>query len=206
MNMLKNSLSFLKVKILIVLSFLSLVCSVYAVPFEVARTVKKGEGELMFGYSSMLNLAFKGNFSFAEYFSMGFGIDLPFVNMYLTGKREFLSFGKDPVFSLSLCGAYGITYTDISYYHCTLLAGFSYKETESYTFGIGIIQDPRFEFNPFETGPSSPQKAGGRFHILLGISDSRFIRQLQVVFDPSNEEDRFKVVFGLGIRSVRFLG
>ncbi|MEJ2306892.1 MAG: hypothetical protein P8Y62_07985 [candidate division WOR-3 bacterium] len=205
MNIAKDSLNLLKIKILIFLSCLSLVCSVYAVPFEVSRTVEKGEGELMFGCSSMLNLTFKGSFSVAEYLSLGFGIDLPFVNMCLTGRREFFSFGKEPYLNLSLCGAYGITGTDIPYYHYTLLAGLNYKEGESFTFGVGMIQDPRFEFNPFETGPSSPQEAGGRFHILLGRSDSRFIKQLQFVFDPSDRDDKVRVVFGFGVRSIRLL-
>lgn len=206
MNMVKNCLSFLKIKIPIILSFLSLICSVYAVPFEVAKTVEKGEGEFILGCSSMLNLTFKGNFSVAEYFSLGFGIDLPFVNMYLTGKREIFSFGEEPFFNLSLCGACGITDTDIPYYHYTLLAGLNYEEGESFTFGVGIIQDPRFEFNPFELGSSDPQKAEVRYHILLGISDNRFIKQLQFIFDPSGEEDKVRVVLGFGIRSIRLLG
>lgn len=230
MNVSRNKLSNLKIKALSVAIFLFLVSSLYAIPFETARNLGGGRGELMLGFSTMFNfalernddisevmhgditfgeasmpnLSFKGNFGITDHFDLGFGIDLPFVGIYLSGKRKLLPSGGYHGFDLFLSGAYGITDTDTPYCHCTLLAGLNYKGGECFTFGAGVVRDPRLTFNPFALGVSDYSRDFNP-HILLGLSNDIFIGQAQFVFDLSDEQDKIKIILGLGIRSIRFL-
>ncbi len=107
MNIVKNKLNSLKIKVLHFAIVLFLIFSGCAVPFETAQNLERGQGELMLGYSSMLNLTFKGNFGITGNTDLGFGIDMPFINTYLSGKQKLFSFGEDPRFDLLLSGHTG---------------------------------------------------------------------------------------------------
>jgi len=230
MNILRNKLNNLKIRALGIGIFLFLVSSVYAVPFETARNLERWQGELMLGGSSMFNfafesnsdileviqgelilgdismpnLSFRSNFGITDYLNLGFGIDIPFVSVYLSGKHKLLSHGGSYGFDFYLSGAYGTTDTDTPYCHCTLLAGLNYRGGECFTFGAGIVRDPRLTFNPFALGVSNYSREFNA-HILLGLSNDIFVSQVQFVFDPSDEQDQIKIILGLGLRSIKFL-
>lgn len=230
MNMLRNTLNNLKIKTLNIAVFLFLVSSVYAVPFETARNLERGQGELMLGWSSMFsiafernsdileviqgelilgdismpNLSFRSNFGITDYLNLGFGVDIPFISVYLSGKYKLLSHDGSSGFDFYLSGAYGTTDTDTPYCHCTLLAGLNYRGGECFAFGTGIIRDPRLTFNPFALGVSDYSREFNA-HILLGLSSDIFVSQVQFVFDPSDKQDQIKIVLGLGLRSIKFL-
>ncbi|MBN1693819.1 hypothetical protein JW879_00280 [candidate division WOR-3 bacterium] len=174
-----------------------------AVPFETAQTLESGQGELLLGYSSIANLTFKGRFGITGNTDLGFGIDLPLVNTYLSAKQKLFSSGGNPSFDFFLSGAYGlVSDTDIPYYHCTLLAGISDKSGECVTFGLGILQDPRYTFNLF----GSPLYSRETYcHALFGVSRDKVVTQFQIIYDPHDTREKFKISVGLGIRSIQFL-
>ena len=210
--------------------FLFILSSAYAVPFDVAQSLEGGQGELMLGFSSMFklalerntdiskaidgeltlgdismpNLCFKSNFGINDYLNLGFGIDIPFVSIYLSGRHKLFSNGGSPSFGLFLSEAYGTSDTDTPYCHCNLLAGLNYRGGECFTLGAGIIRDPRLTFNPFALGVSDYSREFNP-HILLGVSSNIFVSQLQFVFDFSEEQDKVKIILGFGLRSIKFL-
>ena len=175
-----------------------------AIPFEIAETLDRGQAELMAGYSSFLNLTVKGNFGITGSTDLGFGVDIPPVNAYLTPKQKLLSLGENPRFNLLISGAYGLlSYTDIPYYHCTLLTGIDNIGRECITLGGGILQDPRYTFN-FLGSPTYSRKKF--YHTIIGVSNEKFIMQFQFIYDPQEyNRDKIRVSLGFGIRSIQFL-
>jgi len=89
MNIVKNKLNSLKIKVLHFAIVLFLIFSGCAVPFETAQNLERGQ----FGITGNTDL--------------GFGIDMPFINTYLSGKQKLFSFGEDPRFDLLLSGHTG---------------------------------------------------------------------------------------------------
>jgi hypothetical protein len=203
MKILRKKFNSYKVKAFVFVILLFIMFSGCAVPFETAQTLERGQGELLLGYSSLVNLTFKGRFGITGYTDLGFGIDLPFVNTYLSAKQKLFSSGGNPSFDLFLSGAYGlITDTDIPYYHCTLLAGINDRMGECFTFGLGILQDPRYTFKLF----GSPLYSRETYcHALFGVSGDKVVTQFQIIYDPHDPEEKIKISAGIGIRSIQFL-
>ncbi len=92
--------------------------------------------------------------------------------------------------------------TDIPYYHCTLLAGLSDGGEEYFTFGVGILQDPRYAF-ALSGSPTYSRET--YYHILVGMSNDRVITQFQFIYDPHDTREKIKISVGVGIRSIQFL-
>jgi hypothetical protein len=203
LKMLKNRLSVSKIGFLGFVIFLFMMFSGCAVPFETARNLEAGQGELMLGYSSLANLTFKGRFGITGHTDLGFGIDMPFINAYLSGKQKLFVLGREPGFDLFLSGALGkILDTDIPYYHCTLLAGINNESEGCVTFGLGVLQDPRYTFQLFGSPAYSRETY---WYALFGVSRDKIITQFQIIYDPHDSQDKIKASVGIGIRSIQFL-
>ncbi len=203
MKVLRRKFNSCKVKAFVFAILLFVIFSGCAVPFETAQTLERGQGELLLGYSSIANLTFKGRFGITGNTDLGFGIDLPLVNTYLSAKQKLFSSGGNPTFELFLSGAYGlVTDTDIPYYHCTLLVGINNESMGCVTFGLGILQDPRYTFNLFGSPLYSRETY---YHALFGVSRDKVVTQFQIIYDPHDTQEKIKISVGIGIRSIQFL-
>ncbi len=178
-----------------------IVTSGCAVPFQYAETINRGQAELIVGYSPFANFSFRSNFGITGITDLGFGFDFsypPNANSFLFGRQKIFSYGRYPNFSLVATGSYGKIYgfegeQPPPYYQYNLLAGF--KSSSLLTIGGGILQDPRYSFDPFGGG----FREEIFYNILFGVANKKgVIFQMQGIVDMKSK--RIIANFGIGLR------
>jgi len=173
-----------------------------AVPFETADTKNIGESEIIVGYTVPLNVTARTNFGVTGYTDLGIGLDMgahlssdPVFCLYGTGKQKILNFGGNPNFNLLVSGAYGLVATDLNpenipYYHYTLLLGME-NEINGLTFGIGVLQDPRFSWEIMHEEFSKEKY----IHAIIGVEIKKMLFQIQTVHKSGGY-----INFGFGVK------